>query len=224
MNLNELPRSQTMRAVNALRDLIFTGALPAGSSYLESELADRLFMSRTPIREAGLILEAQGLVDVRPRRGMRVKSLSVADVEDIYDILIALEARASEQVANKHYSVRELIILADAVEDMAGAVARGDRVAWAETDEAFCTELLRLSGNERLASIAATCTDQLRRIHMMTMHLRPLPDPSDLGHAAHYRALAQGDIETALAVHRAYRQRSKEVVSLILEQFALKQF
>jgi len=61
--------SNTQRAVEELRALIFSGELGAGTDHLESELADLLGMSRTPIREAALILEAQGLVEMRTRKG-----------------------------------------------------------------------------------------------------------------------------------------------------------
>ncbi|MEL7133859.1 MAG: winged helix-turn-helix domain-containing protein, partial [Pseudomonadota bacterium] len=61
------------RAVSALRRMIFSGELPPGSDHLETELADTLGMSRTPVREAALILQAQGLVELRPRRGIRIE-------------------------------------------------------------------------------------------------------------------------------------------------------
>ena len=76
--------SNTQRAADEMRRLIFRGDLAAGSDHLETELAERFGMSRTPVREAALILEAQGLVAVRPRRGVRILSVSPDDMAEIY--------------------------------------------------------------------------------------------------------------------------------------------
>ena len=58
------PVSNAQRAVQQLREMVFSGELPAGSDHLETELAERLGMSRTPVREAALLLESQGLVEM----------------------------------------------------------------------------------------------------------------------------------------------------------------
>jgi DNA-binding GntR family transcriptional regulator len=86
------PKSQpnSSIAVTQLRDLIFSGKLGAGTDHLESELAQALGMSRTPVREAVLMLEAQGLLEVRPRKGVRIKPVSPSDMAEIYDVLTEL--------------------------------------------------------------------------------------------------------------------------------------
>lgn len=218
------PRSQTARAVHMIREMIFSGALPAGSSHLESELAEQLAMSRTPVREAGLILEAQGLVEVRPRKGIRVISLSLSDVSDIYDILVALETRAAELVARRHLSIRELELLANAVDDMAGAVIRGDKEACAEAADAFSKELVHLSGNDRLATLVETATDQLQRVHRLTLTIRPLPSDAARELQSLYKALAGGHMADAAVLHRSQRQQAKASVLAALTSFSIKRF
>ena len=90
-----MTKSNTQQAQERLRDLIFDGDLAAGTDHLETELADRLGLSRTPIREALVALEAQGLVDIRPRKGVRIRPVSPSDMAEIYDILTELEALAA---------------------------------------------------------------------------------------------------------------------------------
>ena len=91
--------SQTQRATALLREMIVSNRLPAGSNHLETELADLLGMSRTPVREAAIALGAQGLVEVRPRHGIRVLPISPADMEEIYSILTELESLAAWNLA-----------------------------------------------------------------------------------------------------------------------------
>jgi len=86
--------SNTAQAASRLRALVFSGDLAAGSDHLESELADRLGLSRTPVREALLVLESQGLVDIRPRKGVRIRHVSPKDMAEIYDVLTELESLA----------------------------------------------------------------------------------------------------------------------------------
>jgi DNA-binding GntR family transcriptional regulator len=78
--MTDKPLSTSQRALRELRDKIFSGELAAGSDHLESELADLLEMSRTPVREAVLTLESQGLLELRPRKGVRILPLSPEDM------------------------------------------------------------------------------------------------------------------------------------------------
>lgn len=143
-NPKSAPSSQ--RAAEELRQLVFSGVLAPGSDHLESELAERLNLSRTPVREAMVMLEAQGLVEMRPRKGMRVLPISPDDMCEIYDILTELESLAAEKAARLRYGLQELAELAGSIELMDQALAREDREAWAAADDAFHAELVRLEG------------------------------------------------------------------------------
>ncbi|MBU0781554.1 MAG: GntR family transcriptional regulator, partial [Alphaproteobacteria bacterium] len=107
-NLDDRVLSSTQRAVQSLRELIFCGELPAGSDHLEAELAERFGMSRTPVREAALVLESQGLVEMRPRKGIRILPVSADDMREIYDVLTELESFAAQQAALQGYQASDL--------------------------------------------------------------------------------------------------------------------
>ena len=75
--------------------------MPSGEMFTEEQLASMLKMSRTPAREAMLRLAKDGLVEVRPRHGMRIKPVSVADIREIYEVLTGLESTAAALAAQR---------------------------------------------------------------------------------------------------------------------------
>lgn len=81
------------RAIGTVRELILRGEFAAGARLGEAELAERLGVSRTPVREALARLAAEGLVEIAPNRGARVSSWSVAELEQVFDLRTALEPR-----------------------------------------------------------------------------------------------------------------------------------
>ena len=87
-------RKATEMAYSTLKAMIMDNKLQPAASYLESELAEQLGISRTPTREAMLQLERDGFVEVRPRHGMRVLPISATDMREIYEILTELEPLA----------------------------------------------------------------------------------------------------------------------------------
>lgn len=209
------------RAIHELRQLIFSGDLSAGSDHLESELADRLGMSRTPVREAALTLESQGLLEMRPRKGVRIRHVSPEDMQEIYDVLTELESLAAENAATKGYSDAELRELADAISDMDKAISDNDLEAWAKADDRFHSELVRLGGNKRVASIAAMMSDQVRRAKTITLFMRPLPTQSNEDHRGVLHAIQNGDATQARSIHRAHRQHAKDMIVSLLEKHRL---
>ena len=78
-------------AYETLKNAIVTGEIPAGSRIVETEYAERMHISRTPLREALRKLERDGLVEYVVRRGVVVRAFTIADVEEIYTIRNALE-------------------------------------------------------------------------------------------------------------------------------------
>lgn len=208
--------------MDELRKLIFSGKLSAGSDHLETELADLLGMSRTPVRDATLILTSQGLLEVRPRKGARILSLSVADMHEIYEVLTELESLSAARAANQNYSSDELADLAITVSDMDAALEREDRLTWARTDEAFHNELVRLGGNSRISSIVNKFNDQVRRARALTLQMRPMPLRSSEDHRALLEAIARGDAKAAHQIHWDHRDGTRKMLTRLLEQFGLK--
>ena len=223
MTAAQTPRTQVEVAVAKLREMIFEGVLSPGSNHLEAELASRLGMSRTPLREAALILQEQGLVTVQARKGVRVLPISSEDMAEIYDVLTVLESHAAAAAAGLPPATRDLSALRAAIEDMERALAREDRLAWAEADDRFHNALVALGGNRRITAIVAQMADQVRRVRRVTLFLRPAPHKSTDDHRAVVDAISRGDADAAAAIHRAHRLASKQMLVALLAEHGLGQ-
>lgn len=209
------------RAYRLLREQIVSNALPPGFQALEDEFARRLRMSRTPVREALLKLQTDGMVRVEPRRGATVLPIAPSDLQHIYQVVTAIETAAVELAARRRLDAAALAPLATAVRDMETALAAGDRKAWARADDAFHELLLALSGNPRLAGIGQLLRDHVRRARLATLHQRASPVKSNAAHRATYEAIARGDPVAARELHRAQRERVSDELATLLRDYPL---
>jgi DNA-binding GntR family transcriptional regulator len=208
-------------AFQRIKQRILENEYPPGTQILEQDLALDLGLSRTPVREALIRLEREGLVEVVPRHGMRVLPLFPRDMREIYDVLTSLEPTAAELLAARRPSPEEVAPLAEACAAMEAALAREDRLAWAKADEAFHLMLVELCGNRRLAAMVMMVWEQSHRARMFTLKLRALPVDSTREHKAALDAIQNGDPVRAREIYRAHRERGREVLMSIIEQYGL---
>jgi DNA-binding GntR family transcriptional regulator len=89
------------RAYGELKELIQSGALPAGAFLSERQLVGRLGMSKTPIRAALQQLEGEGLVSVSPQQGILVRELSAREILELFDLRAAVEPFVARRLAGK---------------------------------------------------------------------------------------------------------------------------
>ena len=106
-----------------MRALILTGEYGPDERLIEEQLAERLGVSRTPVRQALTMLEAEGLVEIAPNRGATVCSFSIEDVWDIYDLRAVLEGHAARRAAGR-IERRELERLRELVGGMEGLAGK----------------------------------------------------------------------------------------------------
>lgn len=205
-----------------IKQEILENVMPPGFRALEAELALRFGMSRTPVREALLRLQAEGFVRVTPRRGMLVLPISPVDMEEIYEIITALETAAIERVAQQAPRPHERSPLLACVDEMDAALAADDLERWAEADERFHRALVELSGSRRLFATATMFRDQIRRTRMLTLRLRPKPAGSNQSHRQLVAAIARRDGERACAIHRGQRRRAGQELMAILRRYRLQ--
>ena len=118
--------SQVDKAYGELKADILANRLPPGFQAPEPEFATRLGMSRTPVREALLRLQSDGLVELVPRRGARVLPISVDDMREIYEILTVLEPEAAAGLALREDKQSTFEALNPAVSAMEQALADGN--------------------------------------------------------------------------------------------------
>lgn len=222
------PRGQTGKtfveqAYQAIKQGVLDNTYPPGYQATEVELADLLGMSRTPVREALIRLQDQGLIELIPRRGMRVLPLSAEDMIEIYQIQTALELAAVPLLIHRRPSVRTLAPLNQTVEDMEAALDQDDLDAWAEADAKFHQTLVELCGNKRLAQMAAGLADQVYRARMMTLALRPRPVGSTQAHRELLAAIVNGDELKAHEIHLSHRRQISIALIEHLRRYRLSQ-
>lgn len=208
-------------AYRELKRRIMDNVYAPNSRFLEGDLADDLGMSRTPVREALIRLEKDGLIELTPRHGMRVLPLSAEDMRDIYDALTCLESTAAEMLARRKPGPDLLSSMEKAVTDMDDALARHDLDAWADADERFHRSLLENCGNRRIAAMAFGVWDVIRRARVLTLRLLPPPTQSNIEHRNLLDAVRAGDPKTARAIHERQRIRASRAIVDVLERFRL---
>jgi len=214
--------SATLAAMQKIRQLIFSGDLVADSNHLETELAARLGMSRTPVREASLMLQARGLLEVQPRKGIKITAISVEDLADIHEVITELECLAAKRAAEAGFVSKELRTMRETIREMDRALAEKNRQAWAKADEAFHSELIRLGGNKHVENFISIGNDQIRRARLFTLNLRPLPAKSNKEYRKLCKAILNGDAVMAVDVHRQHREAGCELLVAVLNNAGLK--
>jgi DNA-binding GntR family transcriptional regulator len=218
------PRTSLVeQAYQEIRHRILDNVLPPGHQALESELAAALDISRTPVREALIRLQKEGLVQVVPRHGMRVLPVSPADMAEIYTVLSALECAAAELVAARRPSEAELKPLIEATRDMDRALKAEDLDAWAVADERFHRTLAELARNQMLLETIGNFWDRAHRARMITLRLRPKPVNSTREHTQLVERLRAGDAKGAIDVNRAHRARASRELLDLFERLRVQQ-
>lgn len=216
--------SRVADAYVALKSAIRDNVLAPGHQGSEQEIALRLGMSRTPVHEALIRLQEEGLVRVLPKRGVIVCPLSAEDIREVYEVIISLEGTAAELLAGKAKPDRmsAASLLEDLSKQMRSALEHDDLDRWARADDGFHRALIDQCGNRRLSRIANAIMDQSHRARMMTLRLRARPDRSFKEHQAIVAAIRSGDADKAFALARHHRQRARDELVPLLMQLGLK--
>ena len=211
-------------AYEALKKAIRNAVFAPGYQGSEGEIALQLGMSRTPVHEAIIRLQEEGLVRVLSRRGVVVCALSPEDMREIYEVVIALESASAELIAGKPEDARAAAVAALEGIDrrMEEALARDDLEAWAEADASFHQWLVEHSGNGRLARMVATVMDQSHRARMLTLRMRPRPEGSLAEHQAIVAAIRAGDAEAAREAARQHRVRARDQLLPLLARVGMR--
>lgn len=164
MNVDEyLPLRDVV--FNTLRQGILTGTLKPGERLMEIHLADRLGVSRTPIREAIRRLELEGLVTMVPRKGAEVAMISSQDLTDVLEVRRALESLATE-LATQRITQEQKDELVSAKQAFEEAVETKDMVKIAQADVDFHDVILRASGNKRLVQMVNNLAERIYRYRL----------------------------------------------------------
>jgi DNA-binding GntR family transcriptional regulator len=148
-----LARSAGVAAAELIRAAIIDGRLDPGQRLKEEELARELGISRTPVREALLFLQAEGLIESAPNRGATVRSYEPEEIEDMYDLRALLEGHAARRAAMR-VSPAGIRRLRESNARFATLVADEEGVAELIRENlVFHSAILEAAGSERLSQM-----------------------------------------------------------------------
>ncbi|MFF9218555.1 GntR family transcriptional regulator [Streptomyces viridosporus] len=151
------------RAHEAIRDAIVAGEIEPGAVVRDAELAERLGLSRAPVREAFSRLVDEGLLESKPQSHTRVTPLVAADVRDAAAVVGAMHELVT-RVAVPRLREADLDAMRTANERFAAAVRAADVDGALRADDALHDVLVRVSGNRAAAATAARYTPLIRRL------------------------------------------------------------
>lgn len=193
---------------NTLRQAILTGELKPGERLMEIHLANRLGVSRTPIREAIRKLELEGLVTMIPRRGAEVAQITEKSMNDVLEVRRALDALCVELACDRidDLSLEELRKACECFEQ---AVKTRDVKKIAQADVALHDIIVQATGNQRLIQLVHSLSEQMYRYRF-----EYIKDASQHPHLVEehrviYESIVRKDKETASKAARMHIDNQK---------------
>ncbi|MFF8507216.1 GntR family transcriptional regulator [Streptomyces sp. NPDC015492] len=185
------------RAREAVLQRIVDRRYAQGARLVEREVAEELGMSRVPVREALRALVSEGLLELLPHSGVRVRRLERADVEHLYEVWEPLTVQASRLAARARAAgdTEGLATLEAALHQAERAAAADEATREVAAHTAFHESMVAMAGNPLLARTMEQLSWQLR----LVFGLREEPAHMRAQHAEMYRHIAAGDAEAAAA-------------------------
>ena len=206
------------RVVRTLRPAILSGELPRGMRLIEEEIAEKLGVSRGPVREALTTLEQEGLVTLQPRRGATVVGVTERDVRELYDLRLLLETHAAELAARN--ARPEDIDFLTGLSDRLSERARGAQLdSLSPADIVFHRHLFVMANQRRLRAAWERLAGILESLLTITDSNRP----HDVRHSYIVEALREQDPHMARDAIRVHLERAEAIMIDVLRRARLRE-
>lgn len=196
---------------NTLRQAILTGDLKPGERLMEMHLADKLGVSRTPIREAIHKLELEGLVTIIPRRGAEVAQITEKSMNDVLEVRRALDALCAELACDR-ISEKELDGLKAACDHFELTTHTQDLKKIAQADVALHDIIVQATGNQRLIQLINNLSEQMYRYRFEYIKDSCRHEMLVEEHRIIYQSIVRKDKETAAAAARTHIDNQKKAI------------
>ncbi len=217
LSLRSLPRNQSLQeqVYHTLRTAILSGELAAGERLVETQLANKLEVSRTPIREALRLLQHDNLAIAAANGAIHVATLSMQDAVQLYDCRIALEQQsvitACQNITPGQLQTLEGMML-QAEKLVTSKPSQLTPFQMLDLDYQFHRLVARSSGNLWLVSLLDQVFDQMQLLRIQTMRHNPKVLEIRVEHQRIYQAIAERDVEAAKQAIVEHLTASKERV------------
>ena len=203
-------------AYEVLKHAIVTGEIPAGERIVETDYAERLHISRTPLREALRKLERDGLVEYLLRRGVVVRAFTIEDVDEIYTIRNALEMLTLPAIIERA-APEDIASLRAKLHEMDKVMAMDDIEKLSPMARAFHSAITHISGKNRILRVIESQDEFINRFSAMAIRQE---DRRVQAHEEHHKLvdyIEQRDLEHLEKLTRKHIERSKENCLAALE-------
>lgn len=218
------PGTAKDRALEYVKAQILTGAFPGGELISEGDVAIALGMSRTPVREAFLRLEAEGLLRLYPQRGALVVPVSPDEARSVIEARRLLEQFAATKVVGRGPAACAAVFgrLTGELKRQRDAAATSDWREFLDADRAFHNVTLEDSGNAILSGFYSSLRDRQMRM----IRESALGDPNRMTkimdeHRAIAEALRDGDLERTLRAIRTHLASTMRAIGIAVEPLSL---
>ena len=203
----------TERAYAFTKERVLDSTYPGGDLITEGAVADALGMSRTPVREAFLRLEGEGLLRLYPKRGALVVPVSVGEIEAVMETRLLVERFALDKVLAHGPAPEIAAALADAIAGQEERAGAGDTDGFVALDREFHTTFVTAAGNPIVAGLYDSLRDRWARMVISSL----LRDDHRIAsilveHRALTDAIREGDLERAQSVLAAHLRGTLELV------------
>ncbi|MDP2448681.1 MAG: GntR family transcriptional regulator [Polaromonas sp.] len=224
-SLAEAPahRSRADEVYEQLKRDVSEFKLVPGDRFTETEISERLGVSRTPVRQALFRLQHEGFVEVLFRSGWRVLPFDFNQFEELYDLRMVLETTAAHRLCEDALKVNPALLDDLAAIWLVSPEQRSsDTVQVAQWDEAFHCALVAAAGNAEMARVHRDVTERIRVIRRLDFTKQPRIDATYEEHAKILKAIQRRRGDQAALLLRAHIQASQaEVRKITLHQVHL---
>ncbi len=206
-----LKASLTDKAYNQIKEWVVRYHLKPGARLHVSDLAHALKMSQTPVREALSMLEKEHLIEREPQKGYRVGTLSMQEIEDLYDLRIVLEVLAVRQAA-KRMTASTRGRLSSILSEFERFLKTAQKQRILERGQDFHVVLLEASGNRPLAEIGRAILDRIWVIQNINLLTTDHLFDAHPQHLQILEALDRGDAKKAATLMEKHLAQAKQFV------------
>jgi len=194
-----------------IKQMIVRGEIPAGKRIIESELAESMGISRTPVREAVHKLGAEGFLKPLPKGGYVVRGLGISDIEETFEIRSILESFAAFLAANRHRH-EEILPLEEKIEEFQRSLDNNDLKELARLNTEFHELLYALSRSQRLIKMIYNLRDEIYFLRKIILNSIDMARLSNKDHREIINAIEKRQAKTAEMLVRDHILRGKEFV------------
>jgi DNA-binding GntR family transcriptional regulator len=196
-----------------IKQEIFDFQLLPGERFTENEIAARMQVSRTPVREALYRLEREGYLEVMFRSGWRIRPLDFVQLDELYDVRVVLEVAAVRRLCER--SERPGLDELKAIWLVPAAERLDDADQVSRLDEEFHGALVEATGNRELARLHHEVTERIRIVRRLDFTQKPRIEATYQEHARILRAVVQRKADQAQLLLRSHIETSKAEVRKI---------